>query len=151
MTNTGREEEGLTAATHIEVDAEVRYWEDAEVNGVEDGDGSRIYGRDGDSWKIKIDLASGRIEGWPEGMTASIHYKVCDQGLYWLTDATGERLAKWKSYYVPDDFLCHGDRGFGDYIIFSVTPDGMIAGYERPAVAPDEWQPLPPTPQGEGE
>ena len=38
----------LSDATHIEVEAEVRYWEDACVNGLIDEDGSRIFGREGD-------------------------------------------------------------------------------------------------------
>ena len=62
-------------ATHIEVEAEVRYWEDAAVNGVVDADGSLIPGRAGDLWKVRIDLAAGRIEAWPEGTEARIHYR----------------------------------------------------------------------------
>ena len=58
----------------------VRYWEDATVNGKEDTDGTLIPLRDGDTWKVTIDLATGIIEGWPEGTTAKIHYKVCDEG-----------------------------------------------------------------------
>lgn len=129
-------------ATHIEVEAEVRYWEDAKVNGAEDSDGTLIPGRDGDLWKAKINLAAGQIEGWPSGTTASIHYKVCDQGEYWLTDAEGARIAKWKGHYVPGDFLCHGDQGFGDYIIMEVAGDGRIARYTRPDIAPDRWAAL---------
>lgn len=104
------------SATHILVEAKVRYWEDAVVNDEEDTEGGLVPGRVGDMWKVWIDLAAGRIEDWPEGTTASIHYKVCDTGEYWLTDTHGNKLAKREGYYVPDEFLCHGDRGFGDYI-----------------------------------
>lgn len=130
-------------ATHIEVEAEVRYWEDATVDGVEDSDGTLIPGRDGDLWKIRLGLADGRIDGWPDGVAASIHYKVCDQGEYWLTDRDGKRIAKWKGHYVPNDFLCHGDRGFGDYIIMEIAGGGRVAGYERPRVTDEEWAPIP--------
>lgn len=125
-------------ATHIEVDAGVRYWEDGEVNGVQDDNGTLMFGAEGGAeggrWKVKIDLASGRIEGWPEGTTASVHYKVCDDGEYWLTDATGTRLARWVGFDVPNDFLCHGSNGYGDYIIFDIDADGVIAGYKRPEI-----------------
>lgn len=133
-------------ATHIEVQADVRYWEDATVNGVEDVDGDLIFGRmegsNGD-WNVRIDLSKGKIENWPEGMTARIHYKVCDAGLYWLTDSIGVRMAKWKSYYVPNDILCHGDTGYGDYIILNVGPYGVIENYSAAKINSEEWQPLP--------
>ena len=68
----------------------VRYWEDGTINGEEDADGSRIPCRDGTpadndslgggNWCPIIDLETGRIEGWPEGTTASVHYKCCDDG-----------------------------------------------------------------------
>lgn len=132
----------LKTATHIDVEAEVRYWEDARVNGVDDEDGSRIPGKVGDLWKVRIDLEAGRIEDWRAGVGASIHYKVCDQGEYWLSDATGTRIAKWNGHYVPGDFLCHGDNGFGDYIIMNVDVDGRIAKYHRPTVDDEDWSVL---------
>ena len=129
-------------ATHIEVNAGVRYWEDATVNGLEDTTGAFIPGRDGDAWKVRIDLRKGIIENWPENTLAKIHYKVCDEGLYWLTDAEGKRLAKWRGYYVPDDFLCHGDEGFGDYIIMNVGPEGHIRNFTPPEIGAEDWVPL---------
>ena len=80
---------------------------------------------------------------WPQGTVAEIHYKVCDQGEYWLADSTGVKVAKRKGYYVPDDLLCVGDRGYGDYIIFNVGADGMIAGWTPPKIDPSEWTPVP--------
>lgn len=132
----------LSEATHIEVEAEVRYWEDACVNGLIDEDGSRIFGREGDLWKVRIDLLDGIVQDWPAGDSAEIHYKVCDQGLYWLTDASGNRLAKWRGHYVPNDFLCHGSEGFGDYIILNVAVGGGIEGYRTPRINPEQWEVL---------
>jgi hypothetical protein len=129
----------LATATHIVVEAGVRYWEDATVNDVSDDDGNLTPGRSGDCWCPRIELATGRIEGWPEGTVAAVHYKVCDEGEYWLANAAGERIAKWGGHYVPNDFLCHGDEGFGDYIIFKVQGDGLISGYEQPEIDPDRW------------
>lgn len=133
---------GLHQATHIEVEAEVRYWEDAIVNDVKDDDGSRIFGRDGDLWKIQIDLASGRIEDWPEGVEARIHYKVCDAGEYWLTDAASHRIAKWRGHYVPSRFLCHGGNRHSDYIIMNVSAGGVITSYSPPEISEEDWNSL---------
>lgn len=126
-------------AKFIEVDAGVRYWEDATVNGEPDEDGSRIPFRVGDRWRPVIELESGRVVDWPAGVTADIHYKVCDDGHYWLLDDARRQVGKWWGHYVPDAFLCHGDRGYGDYIILTVGEDGIIAGWKRPSVDPAEW------------
>jgi hypothetical protein len=111
------------------VDARVRYWEDAEVNGVSDAEGSLIPCREGNSWKPSIELATGKILGWPMGTTADIHYKICDDGDYWLADSEGNKLFKWAGDYVPDRLLCVGDSGYGDYIILKVREDGRIADW----------------------
>jgi hypothetical protein len=121
------------------VDARVRYWEDATINGKDDDDGTLIPFRDGDSWKPSIDLQTGRVIGWPEGTTADIHYKVCDDGDYWLADADGTKRMKWRGHYVPDALLCMGDRGYGDYIILDVGADGQIAEWSFPVIDFEEW------------
>lgn len=127
---------------YLVVSAGVRYWEDASVNGQEDTDGSLIPFRDGELWKPVIRLSDGLVLDWPEGMTASIHYKVCDEGEYWLADAGRNLICRWGGFYVPDDFLCHdnGNRGYGDYIIFNVGPDGRIVGYIAPDIDPERWE-----------
>lgn len=132
-------DQNILAATHFIASAGVRYWEDATVNGIEDEDGSRIPCRLGDYWCPTIDLATGTILNWPEGTTADIHYKVCDDGEYWLADAEGNKLAH-RDGYVPGAFLCHGDDGYGDYVIMTVGPDGKIADYERPRIDDDGWE-----------
>lgn len=128
----------LEAAAYIEVEADVRYWEDATVNGAEDERGELIPFRFGKLWCPVIRLADGWVVGWPEGTEADIHYKVCDQGEYWLAAEHG-RIAKWSGCYVPDDFLCHGDNGYGDYIIFKVDATGHIKGWTRPKIDAEDW------------
>lgn len=130
----------LEKARFIEVDAGVRYWEDALVNGQADEAGN-IPLRVGDSWRPVINLKDGQIQDWPAGVTAQVHYKVCDAGMYWLLDEGKARVAKWGGYYVPDDFLCVGDRGHGDYIIFRIGEDGKIAGWQRPHIDDEDWKP----------
>jgi hypothetical protein len=107
------------------VEADVRYWEDATVNGVEDENGDLIPCKVGDTWKPIIDLETGLITNWEKGKEANIHYKVCDAGEYWLQDENGEKIVKAKGYYVPD-FLAIDDSGYGDYIIMKVDKEGKI-------------------------
>ncbi len=129
-------------ARYMQVAAAPRYWEDATINGESDEDGSRVPHRTGELWLPVIDLRDGRLLDWPQGVEARIHYKVCDAGEYFLLDENRKCLAKWKGFYVPDEFLCHGDNGHGDYIIFKVAPDGVILGWRNPGVDPDEWAPF---------
>lgn len=133
-------------ASFIEVDAGVRYWEDATVNGVEDEAGA-IPLKVGDRWKPVIDLATGAVLNWPPGTTADIHYKVCDDGDYWLLDEAKVRVAKKTGYYVPNDILCVGDNGFGDYIILNIGSDGLIAGWVPPVLDPSDWTALSSQPE----
>lgn len=121
------------------VDAGVRYFEDAEINGVADEQGTLTPFKDGDRWKPVIDLEAGAFVNWPAGMIADIHFKVCDDGEYWLSTDGETKGPKWNGYYVPNDFLCHGDEGYGDYIIMKVDGEGKIIGYRAPNIDLDEW------------
>lgn len=122
----------------IEVEAAVRYWEDASVNDEMDDSGTLIPLRKGASWCPVINLETGRVLDWPLGTTADIHYKVCDAGLYWLLDVERRRVAM-KNGYVPD-FLSVNDSGWGDYIIMSIGSDGVISGWAPPILENDEWE-----------
>lgn len=129
----------VIAAQKLKVSAEVRYWEDATVNGIEDSDGSLIPFRNGDLWQPVIDLETGKFLNWPEGTTADIHYKVCDAGEYWLLNGGDQEVAKWNDHYVPDKLLCHGARGYGDYIILKVNVTGQIEKWRTPSFEADDW------------
>jgi hypothetical protein len=111
---------------YLRAECAVRYWEDAKVNGVEDTDGKLIPLRNGEDWDVTIDLATGKIEGWPQGTTADIHYKVCDAGRYSLLDAD-RNVVRSIDGYVPK-IMAPGDEdhGFGDYVIMKVSEDGTI-------------------------
>lgn len=110
------------------VDARVRYWEDATVNGVEDTEGSLIPCRVGDSWCPKIHIDSGVIINWKKGIKASIHYKVCDAGTYMLTDLDGDVIYDRHEEYVPKA-MCPKENGYGDYIIMDIDEEGRIANW----------------------
>lgn len=131
----------IQPAQFIEVSAGVRYWEDATLNGREDTEG-KIPLRQGDRWTPIIDLDTGHIQNWPAGAEADIHYKVCDDGEYWLLDASGKRIAKWAGDYVPNSILCIGDNGHGDYIILKVGADGAVIDWKRPAIDAGQWNPV---------
>lgn len=114
-------------AAYLHADMGVRYWEDARVNGVEEGDDPTIPFAEGDSWRITIELETGRIVNWPYGVTASTYYKVCDAGVYHLLDAQLAEVAK-KDGYVPA-MLSPGGEGFGNYVIMDIDGDGRIDGW----------------------
>jgi hypothetical protein len=122
----------------LEVSAKVRYWEDAHVNGDRDIDGTLMPFRNGDLWVPTIRLSDGKVMDWPEGMTARVYYKVCDGWECWLRSAS-RRLFKCRDYYVPDPYLCHGDEGYGDYIILNIGPDGIIKDWREPRFDPESW------------
>ncbi len=111
----------------LKVEAGVRYWEDATVNGVSDDDGTLIPFRSGDCWCPTINLDSGTILEWPEGVEASIHYKVCDAGTYTLLDDSGADVRTINGY-VPS-ILSPGGSGYGDYIIMKVDGAGKIENW----------------------
>ena len=114
-----------------------RYWEDANVNDIEDTDGNLIPFRSGEMWTLIYDVETGKIEDWPIDTTADIYYKVCDEGNYFLYDDMVKY--KRKGYYVPNDYLCFGDNGFGDYIILTIDENGYIGKYEKPEFNKDDW------------
>ena len=119
----------------LRAEANVRYWEDAEVNGQVDEDGSLIPLRSGDCWCPTIDLDSGTIPDWPDGVTASIHYKVCDEGTYTLINEAGDEVRRIEGY-VPA-IMSPGGSGYGDYIIMQIDGAGKIANWR---VTLDEFQ-----------
>ena len=112
----------------LQVSAGARYWEDATVNGVSDEDGSLIPFRNGDYWEPRIDVNTGIVQHWPQGTTADIHYKVCDDGKYTLQAEDGTTIVT-KEGYVPD-IMCPKEEGYGDYIIMSIDETGLIQNWE---------------------
>lgn len=108
----------------LKVRAGVRYWEDASVDGVEDENGDLIPCRTDDDWCPVIDVETGIIINWEQGKKADIHYKICDDGDYYLLDENNDVLVE-KDGYVPD-CLAIDDSGYGDYIILKVDENGLI-------------------------
>lgn len=114
------------APRYLRASCGVRYWEDADVNGVEDPDGA-IPCRNGDYWVPLIELTTGRILAWPAGTVADIHYKVCDDGEYELLAADLAPILKIDGY-VPS-IMCPEGGGYGDYVIMKVDGAGLIENW----------------------
>lgn len=112
----------------LHVSAKVRYWEDGTVDGKEDTEGTLIPCRNGDNWEPIIDVDSGIITNWKQGITASVHYKVCDCGVYELKDEEGNAVLKYEGYVR--DCLEVSDEGYGDYIIMDILANGKIVGWD---------------------
>lgn len=115
-------------AKYLVVEAEVRYWEDAIVNGEDDEFGTEIPCREGNVWCPVIDIDAGQIVNWTSGTHADIHYKVCDAGVYELQTEDKELILR-KEGYVPTT-LSPGGNGYGDYIIMYVDEDGFIENWK---------------------
>ena len=113
------------SVAYLKVDAGVRYWEDGTINGEPDSDDApRVpFAVDG-RWIPVIRLADGVVLNWPEGVTADIHYKVCDDGNYELLSEDMSSVVKIDDY-VPAILAPEGD-GFGDYIIMKIDGAGKI-------------------------
>lgn len=108
-----------------------RYWEDADVNGNEDDeDGTNIPLKNGNLWEITIEIESGKILNWPANTTASVHYKVCDQGNYYLLDKEFNILFSREDNYVPD-VLAPCGQGYGDYVILDIDENGIISNWNN--------------------
>lgn len=120
---------------YLQVNAGVRYWEDATVNDEEDEAGDLIPCRVGDRWKPIININTGIIENWEKGKVAKIHYKICDDGIYYLLDKEKEIVIERDSYVI--DSLAINDKGYGDYIIMNVNEDGLIEDWDASGLAED--------------
>lgn len=129
-------------AKFLKVDAGVRYWEDAEVNGISDnenpptipcaefvGDNNCILIGQNYRWRPLIDIENGQIVNWKQGTTANVHYKVCDDFSCELLDA-GENTIISYNDYVPS-VMCPADEGFGDYIIMNIDENGFIQDWNK--------------------
>lgn len=118
-------------AVKMEVFASVRYWEDSEINGIEDTeDGDNIPCKNGENWCPVINIDTGIIENWEIGKTANIHYKVVDCCSFGIKDDKDEIIFKQENDYVPS-ILCPKECGYGDYIIMDISEDGIIQDWNK--------------------
>ena len=120
-------------ATTILVDTYVRYWEDTDVNGQPDNCDTpkipcAVKSDCGDYyWKPIIDIETGQILNWQQGVTAKVHYKVCDEFACKVIEQRAGITNLIKDYegYVPD-FMCPSGEPDGDYIVMDIDGRGYI-------------------------
>ena len=111
------------------VKARVRYWEDSEVNGENDTEnGDNVPCKSGDLWTPHIEIETGKILNWKQGVKAEIHYKVADCCGFELYDINGIKVLSAEDGYVPRT-LCPKENGHGDYIIMDIDENGIIADW----------------------
>lgn len=110
----------------LKASVEVRYWNNAELNGKEVLENCDNFPcQNGDQWEPVIDVDSGIIINWDKGNKASIHFKICDAGIYSLLDLHFTEIVKIDGY-VPK-MMCPKESGYGDYIIMDIEEDGKIS------------------------
>lgn len=129
-------------AKFLKVDAGVRYWEDAEVNGVSDnknpptipcaefiGDNNHILIGQNYRWRPLIDIETGQIVNWEKGFDADVCYEVCDDFLCDILDADMNIIESYEGY-VPK-VMCPKKNEYGDYIIMDIDENGFIQGWNK--------------------
>lgn len=84
--------------------------------------------RKGDVWDITVDVETGKIKDWPEGVEYDLHMKVCDCGSYWLYDANGQMVGWIDENYVPNGIV---PGSYGDYIEMQIAADGTITNWPK--------------------
>lgn len=112
------------------VKAGVHYYEGATVNGVEDTEGDLIPCKKGELWCPIIDIDSGVITNWKQGVKAEVHYKVRDAGSYYLQDVEGNIILSIEQDSVPK-MMCPKTSGYGNYIIMDIDENGKIANWKQ--------------------
>jgi hypothetical protein len=85
---------------------------------------------DGDRWSPVINIDTGVIMNWEQGVVADICYKVRDRCCYSLEDYQGNVIVEMFDEYVPD-ILCPEGDGYGDYIIMKIDINGVIAKWNN--------------------
>ena len=127
---------------YLKIDAGVRYWEDGELNGVcdeEDGCPMMPFAQESETkgeyrWRPTIDIETGKVVGWPKDVTASVHYKVCDDGKYSLYTEDNTLIVETEdNCYVLE---CIGE--YGDYIVMNIDGEGLIEDWHFSQADVDE-------------
>lgn len=113
---------------YCQVRVNVRNWENSIIDGVPDEEGKLTPCREGDLWCPLINIDTGEIINWSRGITAKIHFKVCDEGSYYLQDEECTSHLSIEEDYVPN-LLIPGT--YGDYIIMDIDINGNIAQWKK--------------------
>ena len=114
----------------LDIDVPIYHPEDSTVNGEEDSRESprmpcltQVVPELEWRWRISVDVETGEVISWPQGVNATTNYKVVDecQLHFGAFDYDG---------YVPD-FLGIDDESWGDYICITIRADGFIENWDK--------------------
>lgn len=78
-------------------------------------------------WKPIIDIKTGKILNWRQGVRALISYKVCDEFECTVKDSSDAIVASYNGYVL--NFMAITDEGYGDYIYLDVNEEGYIENW----------------------
>jgi len=84
--------------------------------------------RNRDTWNATVELDTGRILGWPQGIHGHVYMKVCDGGSYTLLDKDGKNIAEIECNYVPHGVV---PGEYGDYIDLQIDATGTITNWPK--------------------
>lgn len=140
----------MTTNIHtIKCDIEIRYWEDAQVNGIDDiafcdtcgecipqipcavqvkNKSTNCIYSDHWRWRPEIDIQTGRIKNWKQGTTAYTSYKVCDEFACAFLDTNDNIVGEYEGY-VPS-FMSPSEEGYGDYMCMHIDENGYIRKWD---------------------
>jgi hypothetical protein len=82
--------------------------------------------RNNDTWRVDVDIETGVIKDWKQGVSAELKLKVVDGGCYYVMDAAGETVFEIEEDYVPHGLI---PGRWGDYIDLSIDADGRIKNW----------------------
>lgn len=88
-----------------------------------------------DLWDVTIDIDTGRILDWPQGVSHDLCMKVCDDGSYWLLSEDKSVVSAIENDYVPHSVI---PGSYGDYIELDIDPTGLIRNWD-PDLEEDGW------------
>lgn len=125
----------------LKLDAGVRYWEDGKLGGKRDDEESpkmpcAVKNGKEYRWQPVIDIKTGTVKNWELGLTADVHYKVCDDCNIDVIDNDGKLVKEYK-FYVPEILCCAGEND-GDYIIMHIDAFGVIDNWKHDDYLLDE-------------
>ena len=80
--------------------------------------------------KLLIDLQTLKVVDW-DGGNLRMWGKVRDGGAYTLLDADKKPIWQIQSY-VPNKLLPPYEKGWGDYLVLIITPDGSLLEWRTP-------------------
>lgn len=106
------------------IDIHIRYVGDSEDDDVP----TTLPLLKGSQWKAYVDIDTGKIEEWPDGVAINLHAKVCDEGVYTLYGDGGEIISV-KDGYVPNGLI---PGSYGDYVELEINTNGVITNWPSP-------------------